>query len=94
MKENQTITLHKDIRIKKSHQITFGDLLKLMQEEMEGYDKLGRLDELMNQKMIVHINDLEGQVVQGYITDLIGWLKNGDVLITSNLEDMLFIESK
>lgn len=68
--------------------ITFKELYESILQEIEDYKKLDMLDELMNQKIIMNMTDLNGNVVYGYSTLFVGWLESGNVLITGALNDV------
>ncbi|WP_010497776.1 hypothetical protein [Paenibacillus elgii] len=87
MQQIQSITLHKD-DINESAQITFRQLYNELLAEMETYRKLGLLEELMDQKIKIDIVDLNGNVLGGYATLFVGWLENGEVLLTGNLREV------
>jgi hypothetical protein len=72
----------------KNRGITFRDLFESIQEEIQNYERLGKLDELMEQKVILTLTDLKGTVLEGYLTLHVGWLEDGNVLLTGNLKDV------
>lgn len=87
--EQENITLYKD-NVNTKYQLTFQELYDELQDEIKDYTLSGQLDELMSQKIKVYITDLEGQVLEGYLTGVIGWLEDGEVLLTANLRDIFF----
>jgi hypothetical protein len=66
--------------------ITFRELYEDILDEIESYKELGMLDELMNQKVRLSLLDANGKVIEGAATLVVGWLENGDVLITGGIE--------
>jgi hypothetical protein len=66
--------------------ITFQELYEAVLEEIETYEKLGMKEELMKQKLVLNINDLNGNVIGAYPTLFVGWLESGKVCIVGNLE--------
>ncbi|GAA4879145.1 hypothetical protein GCM10023310_69090 [Paenibacillus vulneris] len=87
MEKSQVITLHKD-DVNENSQITFRQLYNEILNEMETYRNLGRLEELMDQKVKIDICDLNGNVIEGYVNLFVGWLEHGEVLLTGNLRDI------
>jgi hypothetical protein len=61
--ENIKVTLTPD-KQNESDTITFGDLYNSILEEIETYEKLGMKEELMKQKLVLNINDLNGNVIK------------------------------
>lgn len=68
--------------------ITFKDLFEHMKKEIDRYEELGMLDELMNQKVLLSLYDRQGNILEGSATLFVGWLEGGDVLITGTLTDI------
>ncbi|MEK4006502.1 hypothetical protein [Paenibacillus sp. FSL H3-0333] len=66
--------------------ITFKELYEDILNEIDSYKELGTLDELMNQKVRLSLLDANGKVIEGAATLAVGWLENGDVLITGGIE--------
>jgi hypothetical protein len=66
--------------------ITFEELYNNILEEIETYEKLGMKEELMKQKLVLNINDLNGNVIQAYPTLFVGWLESDKVCVVANLE--------
>lgn len=90
MLKEENIKLYKD-DYNENCTITFREFYNQILDEIDNYKRLDRLDDLMDQKMSMQIVDLEGQILEGYMTSgLIGWLENGDVLISGNLRDIYF----
>jgi hypothetical protein len=50
---------------------------------------MGILDELMNQKIIISMSDLEGNVLEGHSTMSVGWLAMGGVCLAANLKNVI-----
>lgn len=93
MNNKEKIELFKD-DYNENRTITFRELYEAIQNEMNTYDKLGKLDDLMNQKMSMQIIDLEGQVLDSYMTDFIGYLEDGTVMVVGNLRNIYFKKDK
>jgi hypothetical protein len=68
--------------------ITFKDLFEEMKKEVDKYEELGMLDELMNQKVLLNLYDRQGNILEGSATWFVGWLEGGDVLVTGILTDI------
>lgn len=68
--------------------ITFKDLFEEMKKEVDKYEELGMLDELMNQKVLLNLYDRQGNILEGSATLFVGWLEGGDVLVTGILTDI------
>jgi hypothetical protein len=83
--ENIKVTLTPD-KQNESNTITFEELYNNILEEIETYEKLGMKEELMKQKLVLSINDLNGNVIQAYPTVFVGWLENDKVCVVGNLE--------
>jgi hypothetical protein len=83
--ENIKVTLTPD-KQNESDTITFGDLYNSILEEIETYEKLGMKEELMKQKLVLNINDLNGNVISAYPTLFVGWLESGKVCVVGSLE--------
>ncbi|MDH6674285.1 hypothetical protein M2277_004977 [Paenibacillus sp. LBL] len=85
MKDKQTHTIVVS-NTPQEQAITFKELYEDILNEISAYKELGCLDELMNQKVRLSLLDAEGKVVEGAATLAVGWLENGDVLITGSIE--------
>lgn len=82
-----------NIQVAKEHKtesITFKQLYEDMLSEIDVYEKLGKLDELMNQKVVVSLYDSAGRVVSADLNDLIGWLEQGNVLLNGQITGVYF----
>lgn len=66
--------------------MSFEELYNSILEEIETYEKLGLLEELMQQKVVLDIVDFKGSVITAYPTLFAGWLESGKVCISGNLE--------
>ncbi|WP_211747933.1 hypothetical protein [Paenibacillus sp. Marseille-Q4541] len=75
---------------RKYENLTFKQLYEDMLSEIDTYEKSGMLDELMKQKVTVHAYDAEGKIVAVDLTDLIGWLENGNVMTIGQVRDVYF----
>lgn len=89
MQKQENITLYKD-DVNTDNHMTFKELYDDLQDEVDIYSELGTVDELLKQKVIIQISDLEGQILEGYVTNMIGYLEGGEVLLTANLRDVFF----
>jgi hypothetical protein len=83
MEKQWTVTLQKDLN---NNSITFKELYESILEEIDNYERLGMLDELMNQKVVLDLVDYDGQVLHGDATLFVGFLEGGSVLLTGNLK--------
>lgn len=72
----------------KINPLTFKQLYEDMVSEMEIYKNLGRLDELMEQPVLLDLMDAEGSPISGIAYLAIGWLENGGVLITGEVNSV------
>ncbi|PYY28203.1 hypothetical protein [Paenibacillus illinoisensis] len=78
------------LKEQKTESITFKQLYEEMLSEIELYENLGKLDELMNQKVVVSLYDSAGRVVSADLNDLIGWLEQGNVLLNGQITGVYF----
>ncbi|MEL3959484.1 hypothetical protein NST17_20240 [Caldifermentibacillus hisashii] len=75
--------------VKKEHVLTFRDMYESMIEEMETYKKLHKLDELMDQEIVVQLNDGNGNILQGFPQLFVGWLEGGGVCVSGGLDAII-----
>lgn len=68
--------------------LTFKDLYEAMLSEIETYKELNLLDELMEQKVTIDVNDLNGHVLNAEPKLFVGWLEQGKVCISSELKSV------
>lgn len=87
MEIKMMVTLNKVIT-NKEDRLTFKDLYESILDEIKTYEKLGIVDELMDQEVVVNVYDSEGKVLNANINSLIGWLESGKVMLTGNLDDI------
>ncbi len=68
--------------------ITFAEMMDMFSEEIEDYTKLKLQEELSKQKVVVSLYDVNGGIVAGNITDVIGWLEVDNVLLIGEVTDV------
>jgi hypothetical protein len=69
--------------------VTFKDLLESMNNEMDVYEKIGLLDELMEQEIMLDITDYRGNILLADVSMPIGFVEGGGFVLAGNLSKVI-----
>jgi hypothetical protein len=73
---------------------TVAELIRLLNEEREWFISEGREEEFLNSKIDLQLCDIEGQIVCGRTTCVVGSVVDGNFVITGNVDEVGFIVEK